>query len=52
MGSAFRLELKRYGRNDEGIVPDSCWAYHASALREAMAEAKPSLIAFLNSRTR
>ena len=31
------------GRNREGITPDSCWAYHASALRKAVAEAKPSL---------
>jgi hypothetical protein len=36
-------EITRYGSNDEGIDPNSLWAYHASALRKAMGEAKVSL---------
>lgn len=51
-GSSFRLQMRRYGRNREGIVRNSYWAYHASALRKAMAEAKPSLTAALGSRGR
>ena len=49
-GSSFRLQMKRYGRNREGITPNSYWAYHASALRKAMAEVRPLLAKTLSAR--
>jgi hypothetical protein len=39
----FGLDIYRYGRNSEGIDPDSLWAYHAAALRRAMGNVKESL---------
>lgn len=45
----FGLEITSYGSNNEGIDPESIWAYHASALRKGMAGAKRSLAAFLAS---
>jgi len=49
VSSPYRLEVKRYGSNDEGVDPDSLWAYHAAALREAMGSARDSLTQFLAS---
>jgi hypothetical protein len=48
ISSRFKLEVKRYGSNDEGIDGDSLWAYHASATRSGMDEVKRSLAAFLS----
>jgi TonB family protein len=47
ISSRYSLEIKRYGSNDEGIDPVSLWAYHASALRSGMEDAKRSLATFL-----
>jgi hypothetical protein len=49
VSSKYRLDIKRYGDNDEGIDGDSLWAFHASALRQAMVPARESLAAFLGS---
>lgn len=49
VSSRYRLEIKRYGSNDEGIDGDSLWAYHASAIRSGMGTLKQSLAAYLNS---
>jgi hypothetical protein len=48
VSSRYRLEIKRYGSNDEGIDGDSLWAYHASATRSGMEDMKKSLAAFLS----
>jgi hypothetical protein len=48
VSNRMRLEIKRYGSNDEGIDGDSLWAYHASAIRSGMEPVKRSLSAFLN----
>ena len=47
ISSRYSLEIKRYGKNDEGIDGDSIWAYYASALRSGMGEVKESLASFL-----
>jgi hypothetical protein len=47
ISSRYSLEIKRYGRNDEGIDGDSLWAYYASALRTGMGAVKESLASFL-----
>ena len=49
VSSSFRLQIKRYGSNDEGIDGDSLWAYHASAIRAGMVRVKQSLAAMLGS---
>lgn len=43
ISSVFSLEIKRYGKNKEGVDGDSFWAYHASALRGGMVDVKRSL---------
>ena len=52
VSSRFKLEIRRYGENDEGIDGDSLWAYHASATRSGMDEVKKSLASFLSSAQR
>jgi hypothetical protein len=52
VSSRMRLEITRYGSNDEGIDGDSLWAYHASAIRSGMEPIKQSLAAFLNAAPR
>jgi hypothetical protein len=49
VSSRYRLEIKRYGSNDEGIDGDSLWAYHASAIRSGMGPVKESLAAYLGT---
>jgi len=44
ISSVYSLEIKRYGKNKEGVDGDSFWAYHAAALRAGMADAKQSLL--------
>jgi hypothetical protein len=34
--SGYKVAVLRYGENDRGIDPESRWAWHAQALREAM----------------
>jgi len=48
----FGLEIYRYGGNREGIDPNSLWAYHAGALRQAMDAIKPSLRSAVDLRLR
>ena len=43
ISSVFSLEIKRYGKNKEGVDGDSFWAYHSSALRRGMIDVKRSL---------
>lgn len=43
ISSVYSLEIKRYGKNTEGVDGDSFWAYHASALRTGMVDVKKSL---------
>jgi hypothetical protein len=43
ISSVFSLEIRRYGKNKEGVDGDSFWAYHASALRRGMVDVKRSL---------
>lgn len=47
LSSVFSLEIRRFGKNDEGVDGDSFWAYHASAVRAGMVETKQSLAQFL-----
>lgn len=47
ISSRYSLEIKRYGRNKEGIDGDSLWAYYASAVRAGMVDIKTSLASFL-----
>jgi hypothetical protein len=49
VSSRFRLEIKRYGSNREGIDGNSLWAYHASAIRLGMEPVKRSLAGSLDS---
>lgn len=44
ISSVYSLEIKRYGKNDNGVDGDSLWAYHASALQTGMYIAKQSLV--------
>lgn len=50
ISSRFSLEITKYGRNKEGIDPESSWAYHASAIRSGMEDVKSSLGAALAER--
>jgi hypothetical protein len=54
ISSRYSLEIKRYGKNREGIDGNSLWAYYASALRTGMGGVKESLALFLaeHDRTR
>jgi hypothetical protein len=49
VSSQYRLQVKQFGENDEGIDGNSLWAYHSAALREAMIPVRSSLSRFLGA---
>jgi hypothetical protein len=49
ISSVYSLEIRRYGKNNEGVDGDSYWAYHAAALRAGMVDVKERLFKALNA---
>lgn len=43
ISSTYSINISRYGKNNEGIDAESIWAYHASALRNAMQVVKSEM---------